>query len=80
MFAVVKTVIEELEGIKLGKPCQFFKSNERNKKLFTKVDYFLLGHKLSWATTHFLRCNRIKMQSKQDLHKGIKRNKETYVT
>ena len=45
------------------------------KKLCTKVDYFLLGHKLSWSTAHFVRCNGIKMQSKQDLHNGIKRNK-----
>ena len=51
--------IEELEGIKLGEPCQLFKSNERNKKLCTKVDYFLLGHKLSWTTAHFVRCNEI---------------------
>ena len=71
---------EELEGIKLREPCQLFKSNERNKKLCTKVDYFLFGHKLSWATAHFIRCNVIKMQSKQVLHNGIKRNKQTYVT
>ena len=71
--------MEELEGIKLGEPCQLFKSNERNKNLCTEVDYFLLGHKLSWATAHFIRCKGIKMQSKQDLHNGIKRNKETYV-
>ena len=60
--------------------CHTCNSNERNKKLCTKVDYFLLGHRLSWATAHFVRCNRIKMQSKQVLHNGIKRNKETYVT
>ena len=30
---------------------------ERNRKLCTKVDYFLFGHKLSWATAHFVRCN-----------------------
>ena len=35
-------LFEELEGIKLGEPCQLFKSNERNKKLCTKVDYFFL--------------------------------------
>ena len=56
------------------------KVNERNRKMCTKVDYFLVGHKLSWATAHFIRCNRIKMQSKQVLHNGIKRNKQTYVT
>ena len=33
------------------------KSNVRNKKLCTKVDYFLFGHKLSWATAHYIRCN-----------------------
>ena len=38
------------------------------QKLCTKVDYFLLGHKLSWATAHFVRCNGIKMQLKQSLH------------
>ena len=43
-----------------------FLLNERNKKLCTKVDNFLFGHKLSWATAHFV--NEIKMQSKQDLH------------
>ena len=59
-------------------PCQLFKSNEKNKKLCTKVDYFLLGHKLSWATAHFVRCNGINMQSKEDLHNGIARNKEVY--
>ena len=42
------------------------KLNERNIKLCTKVDYFLFGHKLSWATAHFVRCNGIKMQSKED--------------
>ena len=26
----------------------------KNKKFCTKVDYFLLGHKLSWATAHFV--------------------------
>ena len=26
----------------------------------TKVDYFLFGHKLSWATANFIRCNGIK--------------------
>ena len=51
---------EELEGIELGEPCKLFKLNERNRKLCTKVDYFLLGYKLSWATAHFVRCNGIK--------------------
>ena len=50
---------------------------ERNRKLCTKVDYFLFGHNLSWAIVHFNRCNGIKMQSKQILHNGIKRNKQT---
>ena len=36
--------------------------------------------KLSWATAHLVRCNEMKMQSKQVLHNGIKRNKQTYVT
>ena len=54
--------------------------NERNKKLCTKFDYFLLGHKFSWATAHFVRWNGIKMQSKENLHNGIKRNKEICVT
>ena len=49
--------IKELEGIELGEPCQLFKSNERNRKLCTKVDYFLFGHKLSCAIAHFIRCN-----------------------
>ena len=47
-------MVEGLEGIKLREPCQLFKSNERSKKLCTKVDYFLLEHKLSWATAHFV--------------------------
>ena len=51
----MKSIIEGLKGIKLGEPCQLFKSNEKNKKLCTKVDYFLLGNKLSWATANFLR-------------------------
>ena len=49
--------IEELQGIELGEPCQLFKSNERNRKLCIKVDYFLFGHKLLWATAHFIRFN-----------------------
>ena len=31
---------QELEGIELGKPCQLFKLNERNRTLCTEVDYF----------------------------------------
>ena len=56
------SIIKQLEGIELGEPFQLFKSNEKNKKLCTKVDYFLFEHKLLWATTHFVRCNGIKMQ------------------
>ena len=42
----------------MGEACQLFKSNERNRKLCTKLDYFLLfGHKLSWAIAHFITCN-----------------------
>ena len=33
---------KRLEGVKLREPCQLFKSNERNKKRRTKVDYILL--------------------------------------
>ena len=56
------------------------KDNERNKKLCTKVDYFLLWHELSWATVQFIRYNGIKIQSKQNLHNSIKHNKKIYVT
>ena len=42
--------------------------------------FYLFGNKLLWATAYFVRCNGIKMQSKQDLHNGIKHNKDTYVT
>ena len=52
-------MFEELEGIDFGEPCQLFKSNERNRKICTKVGYFLFGHKLSWATAHFIRYNGI---------------------
>ena len=45
-----------------------------------KLTIFIIEHKLSWATAHFVRCNGMKMQSKQVLHNGIKRNKQTYVT
>ena len=48
--------LEKLEGIILKKPCQLCKSNEKNKNFCTKVDYVLLGHKLSWATAQFVRC------------------------
>ena len=65
---------------KVAITCITSNTNDRNRKLCTKVDYFLFGHKLSWATAHFVRCNGIKMQSKQVLHNGIKRNKQTYVT
>ena len=52
--------IEELQEIELGEPCQLFKSNERNRKLCTKIDYFLCGHKLSWATAHFISLHLLK--------------------
>ena len=45
-----------------------------------KLTIFIIELKLSWATAHFVRCNGMKMQSKQVLHSGIKRNKQTYVT
>ena len=45
-----------------------------------KLTIFIIEHKLSWATAHFVRCNGMEMQSKQVLHNGIKRNKQTYVT
>ena len=47
----------------------------KNCALMLTIFYFLFGHKLSWATAHLVRCNGIKMQSKQVLHNGIKRNK-----
>ena len=57
--ANISHIVGGLEKIKLGKPCQLLKSNEKNKKLCTKVD-----------SAHFVRCIGIKiiMQSKQNLH------------
>ena len=37
-----KATDKALEDIKLGKPCQLLESNEKSKKLCTKVDWFLL--------------------------------------
>ena len=55
-------------------------SKTENCALKLTIFYFLSGHKLSWAIAHFIRCNGMKLQSKQVLHNGIKRNKQTYVT
>ena len=81
MVTLLYCILEESEGIELGEPCQLFKSNEKNKICALKLTiFYLYGHKLSWATAHFVRCNGIKVQLKQDSHNGIKRNKDTYVT
>ena len=50
---IIISTFEGLEEIKLEKPCQLLKSNEKTKNCAQKLTGFYYRHKLSWATTIF---------------------------